>query len=513
MNVIPQRVRDGFGKLIEPLAVVFIRLHIRPNLITTVGTLVVIASATAFGLGWVRPGGLLLLVSGVFDLLDGRVARRADMTTTFGAFYDSTLDRVGEAALFSGIAVYFLRGGVPAERLTLAVVACLVALAASLIVSYTRARAEGLGLTAKVGIAQRAERVLLLGAPTLFFGAGNRGMLLFWIVVVLALATGVTVVQRVLYVARMAGEPAVRRPPRPRDTLPGHAPAQGKLGVMLVGLGAVSTTFIAGVEHVRRGTGLPVGSLSQMGTIRLGKRTEKRSPKIKEFVPLSDLKDLVFTAWDPIPDDAYTAAVKAGVLERHEHLEPIKAFLQGIKPLPAVFDQYYVKRLQGTNVKRGKTKRELAEALRHDIRDFKQRSGAARLVMIWAASTEVFLTPGPAHQSLQAFERAMEQNDPAIAPSMLYAYAALMENVPFANGAPNLTVDVPALQHLAEERNLPIGGKDFKTGQTMMKTVLAPAFKARMLGLAGWYSTNILGNRDGEVLDDPESFKTKEESK
>ncbi|HYT04084.1 MAG TPA: inositol-3-phosphate synthase, partial [Gemmatimonadales bacterium] len=289
------------------------------------------------------------------------------------------------------------------------------------------------------------------------------------------------------------------------------APAQGKLGVMLVGLGAVSTTFIAGVEHVRRGTALPIGSLTQMGTIRLGKRTEKRNPKIKDFVPLADLKDLVFTAWDPIPDDAYTAAVKAGVLERHEHLEPIKAFLQGIKPLPAVFDQYYVKRLQGTNVKRGKTKRELAEQLREDIRSF--RKTVDRVVIVWCASTEVFITPGPAHQSLAAFEKAMEQNDVAIAPSMLYAYAALMENVPFANGAPNLTVDVPALERLAEERTLPIGGKDFKTGQTMMKTVLAPAFKARMLGLAGWYSTNILGNRDGEVLVDPESFKTKEESK
>ena len=291
------------------------------------------------------------------------------------------------------------------------------------------------------------------------------------------------------------------------------APAKGKLGVMLVGLGAVSTTFIAGVETVRRGRGLPIGSLSQMGTIRLGKRTEKRSPKIKEFVPLADLKDLVFTAWDPIPDDAYTAAVKAGVLDRHEHLEPIKDFLQDIKPLPAAFDQYYVKRLQGTNVKRGKTKRELAEQLREDIRNFRKTAGVSRVVIVWCASTEVFITPGPAHQSLAAFEKAMEQNDPAIAPSMLYAYAALMENVPFANGAPNLTVDVPALQHLAEERKLPIGGKDFKTGQTMMKTVLAPAFKARMLGLAGWYSTNILGNRDGEVLDDPESFKTKEESK
>ncbi len=291
------------------------------------------------------------------------------------------------------------------------------------------------------------------------------------------------------------------------------APAKGKLGVMLVGLGAVSTTFIAGVENVRRGRGLPIGSLSQMGTIRLGKRTEKRSPKIKEFVPLADLQDLVFAAWDPIPDDAYTAAVKAGVLERHEHLEPIKDFLQGIKPLPAAFDQYYVKRLQGTNLKRGKTKRELAEQLREDIRSFRKSAGVSRVVIVWCASTEVFITPVPAHQSLATFEKAMEQNDPAIAPSMLYAYAALMESVPFANGAPNLTVDVPALQHLAEERKIPIGGKDFKTGQTMMKTVLAPAFKARMLGLAGWYSTNILGNRDGEVLDDPESFKTKEESK
>ena len=291
------------------------------------------------------------------------------------------------------------------------------------------------------------------------------------------------------------------------------APATGTLGVMLVGLGAVSTTFIAGVENVRRGRALPIGSLSQMATIRLGKRTDKRAPKIKDFVPLADLKDLVFTAWDPIPDDAYAAAVKAGVLERHEHLEPIKDFLQDIKPLPAVFDQYYVKRLQGTNVKRGKDKRDLAEQLRADIRAFKKSAGVDRIVIVWCASTEVFLTPGPAHQSLAAFEKAMEQNDQSIAPSMLYAYAALMENIPFANGAPNLTVDLPVMERLAEDRNVPIGGKDFKTGQTMMKSVLAPAFKARMLGLAGWYSTNILGNRDGEVLDDPESFKTKEESK
>src|SRR5216117_2177653 len=289
--------------------------------------------------------------------------------------------------------------------------------------------------------------------------------------------------------------------------------ANGKLGVMLVGLGAVATTFIAGVENVRRGRALPIGSLSQMATIRLGKRTEKRVPKIKEFVPLADLQDLVSAAWDPIPDDAYTAAVKAGVLDQHEHLEPIKGFLQGIKPMPAVFDQYYVKRLQGTNVKRGKNKRELAEQLREDMRSFKKSAGLDRLVVVWCASTEVFMTPGPAHKSLAAFEKAMEQNYQSIAPSMLYAYAALMENIPYANGAPNLTVDLPVMERLAEERHVPIGGKDFKTGQTMMKSVLAPAFKARMLGLSGWYSTNILGNRDGEVLDDPESFKTKEESK
>jgi myo-inositol-1-phosphate synthase len=290
------------------------------------------------------------------------------------------------------------------------------------------------------------------------------------------------------------------------------APAQGKLGVMLVGLGAVSTTFIAGVENVRRQRALPIGSVSQLATIRLGKRTENRHPKIKDFVPLARLEDLVFAAWDPIPDDAYTAAKKAGVLES-EHIEPIAEFLRGIRPMPAAFDQNYVKRLTGTNLKQGRTKRELADQVRADIQRFKQEQGVDRVVVVWCASTEIFITPGPAHENLAAFERAMEQNDAAIAPSMLYAWAALMEGVPFANGAPNLTLDIPALTCLAEERRVPIGGKDFKTGQTMMKTVLAPAFKARMLGLAGWYSTNILGNRDGEVLDDPESFKTKEESK
>jgi myo-inositol-1-phosphate synthase len=290
-------------------------------------------------------------------------------------------------------------------------------------------------------------------------------------------------------------------------------PAKGKLGVLCVGLGAVTTTFMAGVENVRQGRSKPIGSLTQMGTIRLGKRTEMRTPLIKDFVSLAALEDLVFGAWDPIPDDAYESALKCGVLDKHEHVEPIAKFLKGIKPMPAVFDQFYVKRLVGTNVKKEKTKRELAEALRKDIRDFKAANKCDRLVMVWCASTEVFIAPGPTHQTMATFEKAMDANDPSIAPSMLYAYAAIMEGVPYANGAPNLSCDVPALEALAREKGVPIGGKDFKTGQTMLKTVLAPMFKARMLGVAGWYSTNILGNRDGEVLDDPESFKTKEESK
>jgi len=290
-------------------------------------------------------------------------------------------------------------------------------------------------------------------------------------------------------------------------------PAKGKLGVLCVGLGAVTTTFMAGVENIRRGRSKPIGSLTQMATIRLGKRTESRMPLIKDFVSLASLDDLVFGAWDPIPDNAYESALKCGVLDKHEHVEPIADFLKGITPMPAVFDQFYVKRLEGKNVKKGKTKRELAEALRKDIRDFKARHGCDRLVMVWCASTEVFIAPGPTHQTMATFEKAMDANDPTIAPSMLYAYAAIMEQVPYANGAPNLSCDVPALEALAKEKGVPIGGKDFKTGQTMLKTVLAPMFKARMLGVAGWYSTNILGNRDGEVLDDPESFKTKEESK
>jgi myo-inositol-1-phosphate synthase len=291
------------------------------------------------------------------------------------------------------------------------------------------------------------------------------------------------------------------------------APAKGKLGVLCVGLGAVASTFIAGVENVRRGRARPHGSLTQLATIRLGKRTDERAPLIKDFVPLADLNDIVFGAWDPLPDNAYKSCLHCGVLDKHEHVEPIKDYLQTITPMPAVFDQYYVKRLEGTNVKPGKSKRAWMEALRQDLRDFKQKNGCDRLVIVWCASTEIFIAPGAQHQTLAAFDKAIDANDPAIAPSMLYAYAAILEGVPFANGAPNLACDVPALEQLAREKGVAIGGKDFKTGQTMIKTVLAPMFKARMLGVAGWYSTNILGNRDGEVLDDPESFKTKEESK
>ncbi len=289
-------------------------------------------------------------------------------------------------------------------------------------------------------------------------------------------------------------------------------PAGGRLGVLLPGMGAVATTFIAGVETVRRGIAQPIGSLTQLSHIRLGRRTEDRNPLIREFVPLASLDDLAFAGWDPIPDDAYETAVKAGVLQR-DHTEPIRDFLAAIRPMPAVFDRKYVKRLDGSNVKSGPNKRELGEQLREDIRTFRRDAQCDRLVMVWCGSTEIFLTPGETHQTLSAFEKAMAQNDPSIAPSMVYAWAALQEGVPFANGAPNLTVDIPAMHELARQRGVPIAGKDFKTGQTMMKTIISPGLKARMLGLAGWYSTNILGNRDGAVLDDPESFKTKEESK
>ena len=290
------------------------------------------------------------------------------------------------------------------------------------------------------------------------------------------------------------------------------AEPKGRLGVLLVGMGAVSTTFIAGVEAIKRGLAKPIGSLTQMGTIRLGKRTEGRSPLIREFVPLAALEDLVFGAWDIFEENCYEAAMHAGVLEK-ELLVQLKPQLSKIRPMPAVFDQEYVKRLNGTHVKKGKNKMELAEQLIEEIEAFKKKNRCSRLVMVWCASTEVFIRQHAVHRTLAGFEKALRENHKAIPPSMIYAYAALRCGVPFANGAPNLTVDIPALTGLAEERNVPICGKDFKTGQTLMKTLLAPGLKARMLGLHGWYSTNILGNRDGEVLDDPGSFKTKEESK
>jgi myo-inositol-1-phosphate synthase len=290
-------------------------------------------------------------------------------------------------------------------------------------------------------------------------------------------------------------------------------PATGRLGVLTVGLGAVASTFAAGVELVRRGLAEPIGSLTQMGTVRIDGRAEDREPLIRDFVPLAALDQLVFGAWDPISDTAYEAALTCGVLDRRAHIEPIAAELKAIEPMPAVFDQEYVRRLDGANVKSGGSKTDLAEAIRKDIRDFKAAHSCDRVVVIWCASTEIFLQPGPAHQDLDALEAAMDANDKSVPPSMLYAYAALKEGVPFINGAPNLTVDVPAMVELADTVGVPIGGKDFKSGQTLMKTVLAPMLKARVLGLHGWYSTNILGNRDGEVLDDPGSFRTKEESK
>jgi len=290
------------------------------------------------------------------------------------------------------------------------------------------------------------------------------------------------------------------------------APAEGKLGILLVGLGAVSTTLVAGVEAIKRGISKPIGSLTQMGTIRLGKRTDARVPKIKDFVPLASLDDIVFGAWDIFSDNAFEAAMNAGVLEK-DLLNQVSEQLASLKPMPAVFEQNYVKRLHGENIKTGKTKMELADQLIEDIARFRSENGCDRLVMVWAASTEIFLEETDVHRSIEAFEKGLYDNDPAIAPSMIYAYAAIKSGVPFANGAPNLTADIPALTKLAEANRVPICGKDFKTGQTLMKTILAPGLKSRMLGLEGWYSTNILGNRDGEVLDDPENFKTKEESK
>jgi len=290
------------------------------------------------------------------------------------------------------------------------------------------------------------------------------------------------------------------------------APADGKLGILIPGIGAVTTTFIAGVEAVKRGLGLPVGSLTQLGTIRLGKRTDNRVPHIKDFVPLAGIDDLVFGGWDIYEDTAFEAACNAKVLDR-PLLDQLKEPLSAIQPMKAVFDHEYVKRIDGPNVKQGGSKMDKAEMLMQDISDFRQRTQAERLIMIWCASTEVFHRPSDVHQTLRDFECGLQKNDPDIAPSQIYAYAALKSGVPFANGAPNLTTDTPALLELARDKQIPICGKDFKTGQTFMKTVLAPAFKSRLLGLSGWFSTNILGNRDGEVLEDPGSFKSKEETK
>jgi myo-inositol-1-phosphate synthase len=277
-------------------------------------------------------------------------------------------------------------------------------------------------------------------------------------------------------------------------------------------MGAVSTTTIAGVLAVRRGLAPPIGALTQMGTIRLGKRTEARSPLIKDFVPLASLESVVFGAWDIFAENAYEAAKTAGVLEA-DLLDKIKPELEAITPMPAVFDRRYVKRLDGPNVKKGKTKKDLADQLIGDMRRFKEDNGCDRLVMVWCGSTEVFLTESPAHATLAAFEKALETSDDSIPSSMIYAYAAIKEGIPYANAAPNLSADVPALLELAAQSGSPLAGKDLKTGQTLIKTIIAPGLKARLLGVEGWYSTNILGNRDGEVLDDPESFKTKEESK
>ena len=289
-------------------------------------------------------------------------------------------------------------------------------------------------------------------------------------------------------------------------------PARGKLGVLLVGMGAVSTTFIAGTLLIRKGLAPPIGSLAQMGTVRLGKRNEGRSPLIKDFLPLASLDDLVFGAWDIFEENGFEAAKTAGVIDVPT-LEQIRPELEAIRPWPAVFDQRYVKRLMGTNIKTGANKLELASQLRSDIQRFKAEHKTERLVMIWCGSTEIFMTPTEVHESIASFEQAMASNAKEIPSSMVYAYAALKEGIPYANAAPNLSADVAALDQLALDTGAPVAGKDLKTGQTLIKTIVAPGLKSRLIGVSGWYSTNILGNRDGEVLDDPESFKTKEESK
>jgi len=314
--------------------------------------------------------------------------------------------------------------------------------------------------------------------------------------------------------AGVVPEPRPCDPDVPAEAMshPAPSPPEGNLLVLTPGMGAVATTLFAGVEAVRRGEAAPVGSISQMQRIRLGPRSEDRNPYIHELLPLAPLPSLRFAGWDPLADDAYDAALRAEVLDPAQ-LRSLEDFLREIRPMPAVFDPEYVRRLDGPNVKGEASKWEHAEQLRQDIRDAREAHGAARAVMIWCGSTEVFLSPAACHESLEAFEEGMRANDPAISPSQLYAYAALQEGVPYANGAPNLSADTPALEALAQEKGVPIAGKDFKTGQTLVKTILAPGFKARMLGLRGWFSTNLLGNRDGEVLDDPDSFRAKEVTK
>ncbi|MBX2959450.1 MAG: inositol-3-phosphate synthase [Flavobacteriales bacterium] len=288
--------------------------------------------------------------------------------------------------------------------------------------------------------------------------------------------------------------------------------ADGKLGILLPGLGAVATTLIAGVYAVNKGISKPIGSTTQMGTIRLGKRTEKRNPLIKDFIPLADIKNIVFGGWDLFEDNVYESALNAGVLEKTT-LDMLKPELEAIKPMKAVFDKNYVKKLHGTYVKEGKTKMDLADQLRQDIRDFKAKNNCDRLVMVWCGSTEIYIEETAVHKTIESLEEGLRNNDVNIPSSMIYAYAAIKEGIPYANGAPNLSADIPALVSLAKQNNVPICGKDFKTGQTLMKTIIAPGMKTRSLGIAGWFSTNILGNRDGEVLDDPDNFKTKEVSK
>jgi myo-inositol-1-phosphate synthase len=290
------------------------------------------------------------------------------------------------------------------------------------------------------------------------------------------------------------------------------APAEGKLGVLIPGIGAVTTTFIAGLEAMKRGLGKPIGSLTQLSTVRLGKRTEGRTPAIKDFVPLAKVEDLVIGGWDIFEDNAYEAAVKAGVLDM-ALLDQVKEPLSAIRPMKAVFDPSFVTRLNGPNVKTGGSKMDYAEMVMDDIRQFKEKTGATRLSMIWCGSTEVYHQAAAVHASLKDFECGLQKSDPEISPSQIYAYAALKMGIPYANGAPHMTTDMPALLELARDRNVPVSGKDYKSGQTFMKTLIAPGLKSRMLGLSGWFSTNILGNRDGEVLDDPGSFRSKEVTK